>query len=107
MQNWCRVLSCLIGAGMFVTVVSVMTANAGTTHIYTGGSIQDISQDQLVVGANRYTVSPSVKIIILNKRNGSYYEDAGRRSDLQTGQPVRLKVEGTTVYEVVIERWKQ
>jgi hypothetical protein len=85
----------------------VSQVQAGTTHFYTGGIVQEITQSEIWVGANRYTLAPSLRVIDINKRNNAYYEDRSSLYQVRSGQPVRVKVEGSTVYEILIERWKQ
>jgi len=80
---------------------------AGTNHIYRGGIVRDITPGEITVGTNHYTLAPAVRVLVINKRNGAYFEDKSSLSEIRAGQPVKIKVEATTVYEVLIERWKQ
>lgn len=87
--------------------VAMTSSEAGTTHIYIGGIVQGISNNEISVNSHRYTLAPTVRVLAINKRNGAYFEDKSSVSDILVGQPVKVKVEATTVYEVLIERWKQ
>lgn len=107
MRTWHRTYIYLLLTVIAVSACAVQATASNTTHIYTGGVIQDTANEELVIRGRRYTLHPSCKVLILEKRNGSYYEDAGQRSDLRSGLLVRIKAEATTVYEVLIERWKQ
>lgn len=106
MRIFCQKITFLIMMFVIMLFISPLS-EAGTTHIYTGGVVQGISNGEITVNARRYTLASAVRVLAINKRNGAYFEDKSNLSEIRVGQPVKIKVEAATVYEVLIERWKQ
>jgi hypothetical protein len=79
-----------------------------SVHKYFTGTVQERSSDGIVFNNQRYVFAPNIKIAAHEKiSSGSFREVAARSSDIVTGANVIIKVVGTTIYELIIERWKQ
>jgi hypothetical protein len=79
-----------------------------TFHRYINGTVEAISDDSIVVSRHNYTLASNVIYRVHDRTpSGSFSDNLARRYDVRAGQPVYIKVEGTTVYEVIIERWKK
>lgn len=79
-----------------------------TFHRYINGKVEAISDHSIVVSGHNYTLASNVVYRVHDRTpSGSFSDNLARRSEVYSGQSVYLKVEGTTVYEVIIERWKQ
>jgi hypothetical protein len=85
-----------------------LPAYGNTFHRYIKGKVEAISDYSIVVSGHSYTLAGKVVYRVHDKSpSGSFSDNLARSSDLHAGQPVYIKVEGRTVYEVIIERWKQ
>ncbi len=81
---------------------------AWNTAYFTSGKVVTVSYpDKLVVGKRAYTIAPKAAIVIRYKNGPSIYEKKGSISDIYQGDKVFIRVEGTTIHQVFIERWGQ
>ena len=78
-------------------------------HKYNTGVVQASSSAGIVFNNRQYTYAPTVKIRahVKNTQDGSFKEIKAELYDIRVGSNVIIKVEGTTIYEIIIERWKQ
>lgn len=98
----------LIAGLVVLLVVCAGSAFAWRDGYYTGGKVQAIpASDKLTVGNRTYTVIPKCDIVIQSKNGPSINEKPARFYDLVTGDYVSIKVEGSSVKRLVIERWRQ
>jgi hypothetical protein len=79
-----------------------------TFHRYEKGKVEAISDYSIVVSAHRYSLALNTVYRVQDRTpSGSFSENLAKHGDVHIGQHVYLKVEGTTIHEVIIERWKQ
>ena len=77
-------------------------------HKYYTGVVQGISKDGIVFNNQQYIFAQNIKIAAHEKNNnGNFREVAARSNDIAVGAHVIIKVVGTSIYEIIIERWKQ
>lgn len=78
-------------------------------HKYYTGIVQSSSSEGIVFNNKQYTYSPNVKIKaqVKNTKDGSFREIKAETYDIREGSNVNIKAEGSTIYEINIERWKQ
>ena len=81
--------------------------SAASYHVYMTGYVASYGNNQLIVGKKRFILTPGVTVAFHDRRNGSYIVVKGKLSDVRVGQPVVVKAEGSSAYEILIERWKQ
>jgi hypothetical protein len=75
---------------------------------YTSGIIKSTqAPDKIVIGTRTFTVSPKCDIVFQLRKGPSIYEKHATFYDISAGDPVFVKIEGSTVKNVCIERWKQ
>jgi len=91
---------------ILMLLYSVAT-EAATMQRYINGTIEHVTGDGITVNGNTYILSPKVSIRAHEYRDNSMYEVAGKTSEMTPGAQVYIRVEGTTVYEVIIERSKK
>jgi hypothetical protein len=84
-----------------------VATEAVTMQHYINGTIEHVTGDSITVNGNTYSLSPKVSIRAHEKRDNSMYEVAGKTSEMTAGAQVYIRVEGTTVHEVIIERSKK
>lgn len=83
-------------------------AYGNTFHRYINGKVEAITDYSIVVSGYTYNFAGKVIYRVHDRTpRGSFTENLAGRSDVQAGQSVYVKVEGNTVYEVIIERWKR
>ncbi len=93
---------------MCISILSGLTSPlyAWNTAYFTSGKVVTVSYpDKLVVGKRTYTMAPKAEIVIRYKNGPSIYEKKGSFSDIYQGDKVYIRVEGTTIHQVFIERW--
>lgn len=93
--------------GVLCVILFTESVTAATYHTYIPGMITSFQNNIIYIDKSRFILAPDVRIFNHVRRNGAYYEEKTRFSDVSVGQPVLVKVEGSTVYEILIERWKQ
>lgn len=71
---------------------------------YINGAIEYATDNSIRLNGNTYTLSPKVIIRAHEKHGNSLYEVPGKMSEVTTGTPVYLRIEGTTIYEVIVVR---
>jgi hypothetical protein len=84
-----------------------VATEAATMQRYINGTIENVTNDSITVNGNIYVFSPKVSIRAHEYRDNSMYEVAGKTSEMTAGVQVYIRVEGTTVHEVIIERSKK
>ncbi|HTP64354.1 MAG TPA: hypothetical protein VMJ66_03105 [Geobacteraceae bacterium] len=79
---------------------------AWNTAFFASGKVESVSYpDKLVIGKRTYTLAPKSEIVIRYKKGPSIYEKKAYFSDINRGDKVFVRVEGTTIHQVFIERW--
>jgi hypothetical protein len=79
-----------------------------TFHRYMNGKVDAVSDHSIIVSGHKYTLAWNAVYRVHDRnRSGSFSDNLAQHSDVHAGQPVYVKVEGSTVYEVIIERWKK
>ncbi len=86
---------------------STTTSSGRSYHKYYSGVVQSSSNEGIVVNDRNFLYSANVKIKAHEKRNNTFREVAGNMNEVRSGAHVVLKVEGSNIYEIIIERWKQ
>lgn len=76
-------------------------------HKYYSGIVQRVFDSGIVLNSNNYFYASKVKILSHVKNNGVFKEAGASMYEVREGVPVIIKVEGTTIHEIIIERWKQ
>lgn len=77
-------------------------------HKYYTGVVEDSSRAGIVLNKMQYTYSPILKVKAHQKiKNGSFSVVSADLDEVHRGTSVIVKVEGSTIYEIIIERWKQ
>lgn len=76
-------------------------------HKYYTGVVQNVYSDGIVVDGQTYSYASDMKIKAHNQVDGAFDEVEGRLSEVRVGVSVVMKLEGTTIHEIIIERWKQ
>lgn len=84
------------------------TYSGRSFHKYHTGVVQGSSSAGIVFNNKQYTYAPTVKIRahVKNTKDGSFQEIKAEMYEIQSGTNVIVKVEGSTIYEIIIERWK-
>ena len=104
MSRW-NVLTIVCALLVFGTAGCLHAWNDG---YYTTGIVTSVTApDKLVIGARTYTVSPKCEIISQLRNGPSIYEKRASFYDIHRGDPVLVKIEGSTLKNVALERWKQ
>jgi ribosomal protein L21E len=78
-----------------------------TFHSYFNGVVQSISNETLLVSGRSYKISPMVKVLAHENRNGAMYETSAKMSELSTGDSVTVRIEASMIKEIIIERWRR
>jgi hypothetical protein len=87
---------------------STATSTAGRSFLkYYSGIVQSASNDGIVLNNKTYAYAQNVKIRAHEKSKGAFKEVDARISEIRAGSPVIIRAEGASVYEIIIERWKQ
>lgn len=97
------------GFVLLLVIIGMATSVYGNTfHRYLNGKVESISNYSITVGGQRYSLNPYAVYRAHDRNsNGSFNEKPVRNSDVKVGQHVYIKVEGSTVHEVIIERWEK
>ncbi len=97
--------------GIFVLLLIFGMASSvygNTFHRYLNGKVESVSDYSIVVGGQKYYFDPYAVYRAQDRNsNGSFNENPVRHSAVKVGQHVYIKVEGSTVHEVIIERWER
>jgi hypothetical protein len=83
------------------------TALADTFHYYFNGKVAGISETSIQIGKRVYAIAPGSRVVVQDKRNGAIYEEPARVYSINPGDSVTVRVEGSTVNEILIERWRR
>jgi hypothetical protein len=86
---------------------STTNSSGRSNHKYYSGVIQSSSNEGIVVNDRNFLYSANVKIKAHEKRDNGFREVAGNMNEVRSGAHVVLKIEGSNIYEIIIERWKQ
>jgi hypothetical protein len=89
---------------IIIVCLQSVAIEADTMQRYINGTIEYVTLDSITVNGNTFALSPKVSIRAHEKRDNSMYEVAGKTSEMIPGVQVYIRIEGTTVYEVIIER---
>lgn len=92
---------------LFVICFLSTLATAGTFHYYFNGRVRAVSDSNIQVETRRFTIAPGCKVILIQNRNKAFFEDPARINDIHPGESVSVRVEGSRVDEIRIERWKR
>ena len=86
---------------------STTTSSGRSYHKYYSGVIQSSSNEGVVINNRTFLYSENVKVKAHEKRNNGFREVVGNMYEVRSGAHVILKIEGSNIYEIIIERWKQ
>jgi hypothetical protein len=86
---------------------STTTSSGRSYHKYYSGVVQSSTSQGVVVNDRSFLYSANVKVKAHEKRDNGFREVAGNMNEVRSGAHVVLKVEGSNIYEIIIERWKQ
>lgn len=92
---------------IILVAVSVSNGMALTFHTYFTGTVEGITGYSLLVSGRIYKISPEVKVLAHENRNGAIYELPARMSELSSGDSVTVRIEASIIKEIIIERWKR
>jgi hypothetical protein len=93
---------------LLYTVFTVpLMAEADTYHHYFNGRVAAVSESSIQLGKRRFSIASGSRIVIQKKLNGAYLEEHAKISMINQGDSVTVRAEGTTVNEIIIERWKR
>ena len=95
------IVTMLILAGM------ISHSLATTFHYFYNGRVKSISDDTMAIGDKSFRVAEKVKVLQHEERNGAFYENPSNLRTVNVGMSVTVKVEGSVITEIIIERWKR
>lgn len=87
---------------IFLVIPTVVYAG----HIYYNGKVTEISEKFLTVDGNVYWISSDCRVAIHREVRGAIYEEPAKLSDIKKGDWVTVRLEGKTITEILIERYK-
>jgi hypothetical protein len=96
----------LLVAGMILCSITISHA-FDTVHVYINGSVDSVNGTIITIDGSQYVIDAKCRVVIMNKENDIFHENPARTSDIRIGDRVTAKKIAGTLYEIIIERWKQ
>jgi len=97
--------------GLFIAVIFILSIAVShaydTVHVYMNGKVDSVSGNIITIDNNQYKIDARCRIVIVYQENNIFHEQPARISDIRTGDSVSVKKIANTLYEIMIERWKQ
>jgi len=84
---------------------TVMPIYAG--HAYYNGKVTGISENLLTVDGNSYWIASNCKVAIHYEVKGAFFEKPANLKDVKIGDWVTVRIDGKTILEILIERYKK
>ncbi len=78
-----------------------------SVHYYLNGRVNAVSDNSITVDGRVFKIVPRARVAIQTERNGAFFEDPARISNISRGDSVNVRVTGNTVDDIQIERWKR
>lgn len=91
----------------FLLLLFAANVFAESHHYYFNGRVQAVSDNEIIVSGRKFTIAAKSKVAMQESRKGAIFERPGRIYQISIGDSVTVRVEGCTVNEILVERWKR
>jgi myosin-crossreactive antigen len=91
----------------FILLLFAANVFAESHHYYFNGKVQAVSYNEITVSGKKFTIATKSRIAMQESRKGAIFERPGSIYQISIGDYVTVRIEGCTVNEILIERWKR